>query len=263
MLYFPQLASGASGQFPLERHTFRRVIRTQQMDGRQWKAVDESSGRISWLLWYRGLTAAECREVENLFHSVEGRLGSFVFLDPADNLLVWSVDLLREAWTRDPFIQLQVGVADPFGGTGATRLVNSSTVTQKVEQALAVPCWYQYCLSGWIRSDSGGEVTLFGRSGSSGDARTVRGQSGWRRVSLPVKLGGRDELMRFGLETGGNQSVEVYGLQVEAQAAASGYKRTRSRSGVYRTARFGQDVLEVVAEGPDCFGFAVTVVATL
>lgn len=263
MLYFPQLMSGASVQFPLVRREVQRVVRNQQMDGREWKVNDPAGAEVSWVLRYRGLTEAECAELESLFRTVEGRRGSFVFLDPADNLLTWSEELSREAWTRDPMLDLSSGIADPFGGTGATRLVNHGTVTQRVEQALPIPSWYQYCLSAWIKSESGGEVTLFGRCGSAGVAKTVRAGVGWRRVSLPVKLGGNEELVCFGMEVGGGGSADVYGLQVEAQAGPSGYRRTRSRSGIYREARFGHDAFEVVAEGPNSHGCTVTVVALI
>ncbi len=263
MLYFPQLASGTSGQLPLVRREFRRVIRTEQIDGREWKSLDGWAGEISWLLRYRGLTQNECAELEALFHVVEGRRGEFVFLDPGDNLLVWSEDLSKDVWTRDPFLELTSGIEDPLGGTAAAKLTNRSQAAQKIDQALAVPSWFQHCLSGWVRSDTGAEVTLFGRCGSAGHARTVRAESRWKRASLPVKLGGTEEIVRFGLEVGAGQSIEVFGLQVEAQAGASNYKRTRSRSGIYRDARFDQDTLEIVAEAPHCFGCTVTVVASL
>lgn len=263
MLFYPQLSSGSCCQFPFVRREVRRVIRNRRIDGGELTAVDGAAAEAWWDLEYRGLSFAEWLELEQFFHAVEGRLGSFVFLDPTDNLLVWSDDLSRSAWTRGPWLEFRPGVTDPFGGTQATRVVNQGASTQRVEQALDVPSWYQYCLSVWVRTDRGAGVTLFGRSGDEGVAKTVSGGGEWRRVSLPVKLGGDRHLVCFGLEIESGQSVEVYGWQVEAQAGASRYKKTRSRSGVYREARFAEDCLETVAEGPNCVWCRVRIVALI
>jgi len=261
MRYFPQLAGGASGQFPLVRKTRRRTARCEQTDGREWKIADNGIREVEWVLEWKGLSRSEWSELESLFHETEGRRGSFVFLDPWDNLFVWSENLAEEAWIKDPYLALIEGVEDPFGGTTATRLRNDGATTQGIEQALAAPGWYQYCFSVWVRGGVGEEVTLYGRTGTAGEARRVKLSGRWRRMSLPVKLSGGEELIKFGLEVDAGGSVEVFGMQVEAQAGASQYKSTRQRGGVYREARFGDDVLEVVAEGSDCFACRVRVVA--
>ena len=261
MRYFPQLAGGASSQFPFVRKTRRRTARCEQMDGREWKIADNGIREVEWVLEWRGLRRSEWLELESLFHEMEGRIGTFVFLDPWDNLLVWSENLATDAWTKDPYLVVIPGVEDPLGSTSATRLRNDGATTQGIEQALEAPSWYQYCLSVWVRGGAGEEVTLYGRTGTAGEARTVKLSGTWRRVSLPVKLNAGEELIKFGLELDAGRLVDVFGMQVEAQAGASQYKSTRQRAGVYREARFGDDVLEVVAEGPDCFGCRVRVVA--
>jgi hypothetical protein len=194
---------------------------------------------------------------------VEGRRGSFVFLDPTDNLVAWSEDLTQEAWTKDPFLEVAMGERDPRGGADAARIRNSGAVVQKIEQVLAVPGWYQYCLSAWLRSEEAAGVTLFGRTGTAGEAKTFQVSDEWRRFMLPVKLNCQEELVRFGLEVEPGQVVEVFGMQVEAQAAPSHYKATRSRCGIHANARLGSDVLEVIAEGPDAFACSVTVVVSV
>jgi hypothetical protein len=76
-----------------------------------------------------------------------------------------------------------------------------------------------------------------------------------------VKLESNEELVKFGLELDPGRSVDVYGMQVDAQPAPSPYKRTMAQGGVYPEARFGDDFFEVVAEGPGSFGCRVRVVA--
>jgi len=261
MPYFPQLSSGARAQFPVVRSVRRRTTKCEQKDGLEWKVADTGVREREWVLEFRGLSKEEWRALEGLFHEVEGRRGTFVFVDPTDNLLVWSEELSQEAWYKDPYLELVEGAPDPKGGTCAARLRNSGEATQRIEQSLEIPSWYQYCFSVWLKGDPWSEVTLFARTGTAGEARTIRVSGSWQRACLPVKLGGAEELVKFGLELDPGRSVDVYGMQVDAQPGPSPYKRTRAQGGVYRGARFGDDFFEVVAEGPGSFGCRVRVVA--
>jgi len=209
-----------------------------------------------------GLSGEEWEAIETLFREAEGRRGKFVFLDPTGNLLAWSENLEREAWTKDPFIELTPEAADPFGTKRATGVRNSGGAPQCLQQTLAVPAWFQYCLSMWVRSWERGEVTVFGRSGTA-SARTVTAGPTWQRIVFPVKLLCSDELLRFGLELPAGGNVEVFGLQVEAQRGASAYKRTLGRSGVYPEARFSEDVLAVRAEAPGCYCSTIRIVSRI
>ena len=49
--------------------------------------------------------------------------------------------------------------------------------------------------------------------------------------------------MRFGLSLAPGATVEIFGLQVEAQPGASNYKATAARGAVYPGARFDDDSL--------------------
>ena len=55
----------------------------------------------------------------------------------------------------------------------------------------------------------------------------------------------------FGVEIGAGQSVDLFGMQAEAQPGASGYKQTFSKCGLYPRARFLDDTLSLTTEGPD------------
>ena len=57
-------------------------------------------------------------------------------------------------------------------------------------------------------------------------------------------------------------SVELFGIQVEAQLGASDYKRTAARSGVYSKARFGSDQITVTAQGAESYDAVVQIVST-
>jgi hypothetical protein len=52
-------------------------------------------------------------------------------------------------------------------------------------------------------------------------------------------------------------------MQVEAQLAPSAYRKTTSRSGVHQKARFDNDVLTLVSDGPEQHSCKVRIVASL
>jgi hypothetical protein len=57
-------------------------------------------------------------------------------------------------------------------------------------------------------------------------------------------------------------SVELFGMQVEAQMGPSDYKITGAVGGVYSKARFGSDQLTVTAQGTDVYDAVVQIVST-
>ncbi len=57
--------------------------------------------------------------------------------------------------------------------------------------------------------------------------------------------------MTFGAQLGAGASVDLFGMQVEAQLAASDYKMTGAAGGVYSKARFASDQITVTAQGTD------------
>ncbi len=259
MLCFPQLVTGAASQFPTSRRARKRTISNTQDDGRMWKVADPSWSLIEWELELKGLTYAEWNSIETLFHAVEGRLGSFLFLDPTDNLLSQSEDLSAAAWTKDPFLQLTTGISDPLGTTRATRLANSAGVGQRLEQTLEIPGWFQYCLSLYARSSSTGTLMLVARTGTSAGTKELPIGPTWRRLEYSVKLSNADELIHLGVDVPPGGSVDVFGLQAEPQIGASKYKKTLIQSGVYPEAWFLDDELAVKAEGPDQYSCVVRI----
>ena len=250
MLYFPQLATGAAGQFPIKRRVVRRTVVNSTLDGRMVKLADAGASHVDWELELTGLTGEEWGALKALFEAVEGRLKSFAFLDPIDNLLVWSEDLGQDAWEKDAGLVLEAGVADPAGTTRATRIANYGGTTEAVRQELAAPGGYQYCLSVWARSSEAGEVWLV-RSSTAGPVRKqFKVWSAWSRLVFSTKIEDASETVSFGLELEAGRTVEVFGFQVEPQRGATKYKKTSSRAGVYGEAFFQGDALNLTSEGP-------------
>lgn len=251
MRFFPQLPTGAAGQYPIVRRRRVRTVVNEGGDGSRVKYADSGTAELEWELRLRGLTETERQDLEGLFNAVEGRLWTFVFLDPVENLLAKSGDLGAAVWAKDPLLVLEGGVADGWGGVEAWRISNSGQTAQRVVQALAAPGGYQYCLSAYVRSAAGGIVGLVRRSGGVEELTTVYPGPSWRRVTSAGRLEGAAEGIQFGLEVPAGVVVEVCGLQVEAQRGATAYKKTSAQGGVHPTARFAQDELDWVTTGVD------------
>jgi hypothetical protein len=242
MTTYPQLGSGALSQFPVQKTRRARTVVNQAADGSTIKLSDPAGMVTEWTLTYVDLSDAEATALLGFFTATEGTLNGFTFLDPVGNLLAWSDQLVEAVWQKDPLLSLTPGVADPLGGTLAWRLSNSGGAEQGVGQTLAAPGQYQYCLSAYVRAATATSVGF--TAGSQTAQRAVTSQ--WTRIAWTSNGDPQATSVRFGVEVGAGQAVEVYGLQVEAQAAASGY-RASTLGGVYEDAHLGDDVLTITS----------------
>ncbi|MBI3470749.1 MAG: hypothetical protein HY013_05275, partial [Candidatus Solibacter usitatus] len=173
------------------------------------------------------------------FETAEGRLEDFTFLDPADNLLRWSEDLTNPVWQRNALLQVAGG-----------QLTNAGLAPLRIEQNVSGPGWFRYALSVSARGTGNERIGLFRATQTLEDLAVEDVGTAWKRYLLAGQFSTTEEGVRFGLQIEAGQSVEISGLQVEAQAAASVYKKTGARGGVYGQARFAEDGLETTAEGP-------------
>jgi hypothetical protein len=246
VIYFPQLSSGATGQFPIERQRIQRTVVNQSSEDFEVRLADPGAAITEWHLGFDEMSDQELAALEALFQTVEGRLTPFTFLDPADNLLAWSEAQNQPAWQSDPLLTLTSGLADPFGGTAAYQITNPTAATLKLQQSISAPASLKYCLSVYIRSDQSIRVWLL--RGSESDTRAVTQQ--WTRVTSAGQSQDAAESISFGIALDPGSTVDIFGLQVEAQATASPYKRTAETGGIYLNARFRDDSLTITTKGP-------------
>src|SRR5665213_1781300 len=152
MLYYPQLTTGAVSQFPVTRSTKIRTVSNQLASGSTIRMEDTGAQKVQWRLQYSGLTDGERSSIESLFEASEGQLNTFTFLDPTDNLLMWSEDWTQAVWTADPLLQVTGGVQDPLGGSDAMQLTNTGQTAQQIVQSTSGPSSFRYCYSVYVRS---------------------------------------------------------------------------------------------------------------
>ena len=128
MIVFPQLSSGAMAQFPFLRRTGFRTLVNRAADGAEIRVSDVDLEVRVWMLPSNDLSDQEWQDIENLFTQVEGRLRSFLFLEPGANLLSWSEALSETVWNKSTGFSMLEGQADPLGGAGAVRITSGGSV---------------------------------------------------------------------------------------------------------------------------------------
>ena len=258
MLVFPQLSTGASALYPLTKTSRQRTVVNTLGDGTLDVYADPDARSLGWEIQAKGLTASEWEAIEALFEATSGRWQTFTFLDPAGNLLAESETFGASAWTNGALIDVTAGVSDPLGTARATLVTNAGAGTEGVGQTLPVPGNFHYCLSVWARTDSSTSLIL--SIGSA--AKTFALGTQWVRVSLSANLGLSTNSVTFSAQMSAGGTVDLFGMQVEAQLGASDYKQTGTSGGVYSNARFGADTVTVTAQGTDVYDAVVQIVNT-
>jgi len=208
------------------------------------RLADNTTDEIAWRLSYEELTDAEASALTDLFASVNGRFGAFLFIDPMANLLGWSEDLSRPDWQAG-LLQISAGATDPLGTLRAWSLHNTAAGTLEIQQSIAMPGDYTGCFSAWMRSSTAATVVL-GR-----DALAVSCAVGpvWKRFSVRGSGGAGAGQSTFSLSVAAGQAIDVWGLQAEAQPYASQYKQSASATGIYGETYFADDELRMVSTG--------------
>ena len=258
MLVFPQLVTGAAALYPVTRRSIQRTVVNTLGDGRTDVFSDPDASAVAWDLQARGLTTAEREAIEALFQATSGMWKTFTFLDPTGNLLARSEEFGATAWTNGALIQLTAGIDDPFGTTRATRVINAGQAVEAVAQTLSVPGNFQYCLSVWARTIGESNVGL----ARSTTTKTFSLSGQWQRISFAGNLEQNTTSVTFGAQLNPGASVDLFGMQVEAQLAPADYKRTSARGDVYSKARFAEDRITVTARGTDVYDAVFRIVNT-
>ena len=224
---------------------------------------DTGAQRVRWKLGYLGLTDAERLSIEGLFKATEGQLTTFTFLDPTDNLLMWSEDWTQAVWAADPLLQVGSGVQDPLGGAAALQLTNTGQIPQQILQETCAPSSFLHCFSVYVRSNAPTTVQLVAAASGQTSLTPVAVGPSWRRALASGSLGVQQDTISFGVNLPAGTQVDVFGAQVEAQPEAGVYKKTTDRGGIYSKTRFAADSLAFAANAPNQHSAQVELISSL
>jgi hypothetical protein len=251
MLYYPQLTTGTVTQFPVTRTVNLRAVANELPSGFTIRMADTGYQKVQWRLVYSDLTDGERSAIESLFEASEGQLNTFTFLDPTDNLLMWSEDWTQAVWAPDALLQVTGGIADPLGGSNAMQLTNTGQTTQQITQSISGPSSFVYCYSVYVRSAVPATIQLVVTATGQVSLRAVTTTASWTRVTASGSLSVQQDQVGFGVQLPAGVQVDAFGAQVEAQPGAGLYKQTIDLGGVYSNTRFSSDLLSVTATAPN------------
>ncbi|MBC8164666.1 MAG: hypothetical protein H7Y20_02205 [Bryobacteraceae bacterium] len=254
-LCYPQLSTGASAQFPLSKTTSTRTVMNRLGDGSTIRLADPDSGSCEWELQYRGLSAVERTSLEEFFKVVEGRLLTFLFLDPCGNLLAWSDEPDRADWSADPLLRVEQSA-------GITQITNTAQTRQTLKQSIDIPGWNRYCFSGQIKSASGSpDVRLFLENSDGHIETSISAATDWQQGICSGDLEGAAETITCGISIPAGAVVKLRHLQLQAQGSASGYRVSTSKNGIFRKTRFDDDTLAFQADGIDNYSTLIRLIS--
>lgn len=242
MSWFPQIGSGAIAQYPVTRSRRWRAILNQLESGEQIMLPDTTAGQIEWLLSFEGLTYEEAAGLSSLFTASQGSFGAFTFVDPLANLLGWSENLSQPNW-QPGLMQIAGGVTDPLGTQRAWSVSNTTPGAQALQQTLALSGDYVACFSAYLRSNAQQAVTMQRDNLVS----TVTVGPAWARESVSGTGVSGSVQSNFAIVLSAGQTIDIWGLQVEAQPCASAYKLTTTPHGVYSETYFEDDELSITS----------------
>lgn len=260
---FPQLASGSVAQYSIQRVRRSGAARIDTPGGASIQGPASGAQSMEWLIGYRGMTGAEAGELRAFFEQCRGRLGTFLFLDPLANLLSSSEELAGSLWQKQAGVVVSAGGWDA-GIRGRIHVVtNGGAGEAGIAQTVAADRERQYALSGYVRSAGGASVVFRVSAGAEAVQAVESAGTVWKRVYLPVRFAMEGTGLACGVSVHGGGSVEVCGLQLEAQQAPGVYKPSGIAGGVFPEARFGMDELLITAEDDDRFRADVMVYAEI
>lgn len=262
MRVIPQLGTLASTQFPAVSGRQTRTPRNRLHGGGVQHYADTPGRRGVWRLEYRAVTDVERQALEVFFHQVQGRLNTFTFLDPFQNLFSRSIDLSAAEWFAEAPLALTGGAGDPEGGSAAFGVANPSPAPLRIYQALNIPAWFQYSLSVYARAGTAAPVALSLVGGSNSVSKSFTLSGAWTRHTLTATAGGNAQAVEAGFEIAAGQQIFLFGPQLEAQPAPSGYKPTQTAGGVYAKARLMQDELVWTTAAPGAHDTRLTIASS-
>jgi hypothetical protein len=258
-LYYPQLSSGALAQYPIKKTRLFRTVKNVLPDGGLVLFSDPAYSHLLWTLSYSGLSGSDIGALQAHFAACNGPFHAFTFIDPTDNMLLWSADLSNPVWQSPSLIKVQANIADPFGGSGAFTITNNGQANLEFSQTVNVPAGYQYCFSVYLASAQQATATLFRRGSAMTQSMAANVSPTWQRIVSAGQLSDSGTVFTVGLSLMPGQQLLVYGPQLEAQISPSTYRPSTQTSGVYPDSHWSVEQLPIAATAPDLFSAAFTI----
>lgn len=240
MLHYPQLSSGTVAQYPLRRISHTRTLVNVLPDGSTLRIADPEASEYRWELHYASLSDTERSALEDFFIQACGRLNTFTFVDPTGNALRWSENPNANPWAMDGPVAGNVTEL-LHDGARILRFTNAGQTSQGIEQRISAPGRITWCLSARVRSDNPSLVSckLWNSDGSVEALWTAVPE--WTQIWCSGSIPGDTPLVHARFSFGAGATVEICGMQLQAQPMPGSYRKTTATSGVFPFTRFDSD----------------------
>ncbi len=263
MSYFPQIG-GITTALPYETASSFETIENNLPSGQHRARARRTAPLGRWVVRHNNLTAADLATLHAFFLARHGRLETFIFLDPAGNLVTQSEDFSHADWIKTSVSQTASGVTDPFGGTLA-KTVTSSAVNGFMRSVI-LPAGgasgFVLNFSVWAKVASGTQtlLLLFVNSDTNGAlfVSNLTVTTVWRRLEFQATLA---SAVNIGVRLGGASTwgtgvaIDLFGAQVNSMPGAGAYAKTPGDLALHNNCRFDTDVwdVEYLASGHHSF----------
>lgn len=244
---------------PLTREARFTTRLNRAPDFTEVRTGDQLTPLFRWNLQLGPLSDAEFAAIQSFHAACNGAYQSFVFLDPLDNLLQWSEDFSQAVWQKSnpSGIAITSGVGDPFGGSTAQTIANTSGAVNALSQSIgANPQGITFTGSVWLI----GAATLHLTDGASQTFSATVAAGAWTRYSLTGAFAGSGSQIVFAADIAAGASVSLFGAQLVATAGRGSYTRTTTVSGFHPNCAFDPQPLahRVIAPGINQVKLSIT-----
>ncbi len=251
MRFFPTILAGNIIQYPAKRRLTQRTVQNVTPSGTTYRSLDGSAAHWQWDLGFQDITALQRQQLDSLFDECRGRLHSFLFLDPFQNLVRHSAAFHEAVWERDASVVVTANQHDPFGGNRAYRLSNPSGTSGTLKQRLDIPAWATYTASCWLRASAPVTAELLVHPADTTVGHGITLSSVWQRHHITTTHASALEELHAGLKLPANTEIFAFGFQLEQYSAVSEYKNTNAESGIHANCRFVHDEIRWLTSGVD------------
>jgi hypothetical protein len=229
VVYYPTVRSGITSQKGYSTSA-EFLHSTNDMDaGPRYSYAWRLNPLNSFNVTHTSISTADVATLEAFFNSMGGRYGSFIFLDPAGNLLPNSESYVD-------------GSADPFKGT---RAGHASTISQLVLPAGSAQGIY-LTTSVWVYATAAGQQMNIGLTNSY---QTITlPQNSWKRVWFTTQVPDNNPVTALIYTP---VSTLMYGAQCSPLPGPGSYGKTPEMLGYHPNCRFDQDDFKTVYRSID------------
>lgn len=247
------MVPGSLARYPLSRK-FEFATRTVKFADFSRQTFAQLANPLgAWVLNLSLLQDQEVADWMNFYETAQGAATPFTFVDPWDNLLLYSEQQENSPWVVGGGGTISVAsssaVADPFGVvSGRVRLMTVSVLGFYEQLVSVLPggsgnsrkngmtlTFSTYVMSSG--SSPNFNIQIQSSSGTQTFTKAVVPSGSWQRVSLTAQFANTNADPQVDVaftNFSGTGSVYIFGSQLEAAGLASGYKQTSTYCGVHK-----------------------------